>query len=220
MRSVHLLSCLLLMCISTVCAQEAPFQDEIRAFMKQDSLKRPPQHAILFVGSSSFRKWTDVQEAFPGHQIINRGFGGSTLPDVIRYADKIIYPYQPKQVVIYCGENDVASNDSVSARMVYDRFRILFYLVRDHLPAVPIVFISLKPSPSRVHLLPTMREANQYIRSFLQTQPATAFVDVYSLMLNPDGSVMKDIFIEDDLHMNAKGYQLWQKAIKPFLLKD
>ena len=97
-----------------------------RHFKKQDSLNPPPANAILFVGSSSFRKWTDVSNYFPGYTIINRGFGGSTLPDVIRYTNDIIIPYHPKQVVIYCGDNDLASSDAITADSVFERFRVLF----------------------------------------------------------------------------------------------
>src|SRR5919202_6508982 len=101
--------CLCTLFTIAVAAQQPPFWDEIQAFKKQDSLHTPPKHAIVFVGSSSFQKWKDVQDYFPGYKIINRGFGGSSLPDVIRYADDVIIPYQPKQVVIYCGDNDLAS---------------------------------------------------------------------------------------------------------------
>jgi len=87
-----------------------PFIEDIRAFKKQDSVSTPPKHSILFVGSSSFTKWKDVADYFPGYSIINRGFGGSTLVDVIRYADDVIFPYDAKQIVIYCGENDLASS--------------------------------------------------------------------------------------------------------------
>src|ERR1700761_1934486 len=90
--------------------QSPPFWNEIAEFKHQDSVQRPPSGAILFVGSSSFRKWTNLQSYFPGYTIINRGFGGSTLPDVIRYANDIIFPYHPKEIVIYCGENDFAAD--------------------------------------------------------------------------------------------------------------
>src|ERR1700733_2447122 len=113
--------------------QQPPFWSEIAEFKRQDSIQRPPSGAILFVGSSSFRKWTNVQSYFPGYTIINRGFGGSTFPDVIRYAGEIIYPYHPKQVVIYCGDNDLAASDSVTATVVYNRFVHLYDLIRTHL---------------------------------------------------------------------------------------
>ena len=124
--------------LQNVCAQQQPpFWDDIQNFKKQDSLHFPPKHAILFVGSSSFTKWTDVQDYFPGYTIINRSFGGSSLPDVIRYAYDIIFPYHPKQVVIYCGENDLAASDTVSAATVFDRFRQLYYLIRKKIPNIP-----------------------------------------------------------------------------------
>src|ERR1700736_1860158 len=103
-------------------AQQAAFYNDIQAFKKKDSVHMPAKHSILFIGSSSFTKWTDVQDYFPGYPIINRGFGSSTLPDVIRYADDIIFPYQPKQIVIYCGENDLAASDTVTAETVVERF--------------------------------------------------------------------------------------------------
>jgi lysophospholipase L1-like esterase len=196
-----------------------PFADEIQEFKKQDKVNPPPSGAILFVGSSSFRKWTDVSSYFPGFTIINRGFGGSTFPDVIRYAPDIIYPYHPKQVVIYCGDNDLAFSDAVTADTVFERFRILFDGIRTNLPGENILFVSIKPSPSRVRLKEKMEGANLLIQTYLSLQQHAAFVDVYHKMLNPDGSIMTDIFLEDNLHMNAKGYAIWQIVIVPYLLK-
>jgi lysophospholipase L1-like esterase len=206
---------------ATVTAQEKKpaFWNDIQAFKKQDSISAPPKNAILFVGSSSFTNWKDVQDYFPGYTIINRGFGGSTLPDVIRYAGDIIFPYKPKQIVIYCGENDLAASDTVTSELVYLRFRTLFQMIRKKLPNVPVVFISLKPSPSRWHLRQKMMTANELIKNFLKKRPGTAFVDVYHKMLNAEKTPVKEIFLNDSLHMNAKGYVIWQKSIKPHLLK-
>lgn len=200
-------------------AQEPPFYQEIQAFKSKDSISLPPKHAILFVGSSSFRKWVDVQNYFPGYTIINRGFGGSTLPDVIRYTDDIIFPYQPKQIVIYCGENDFAESDTVTAQLVFSRFKHLFQLIRNKMPVVPIAFVSIKPSPSRLRLMQKMAEGNLMIKKYLKGKRNASFIDVYHKMLNKDGKPRKDIFIEDNLHMNAKGYKIWQGIIKPYLIK-
>ncbi len=198
---------------------QPPFYSDIQAFKKKDSIQFPPKNAILFVGSSSFTKWTDVQDYFPGYTIINRGFGGSTLPDVIQYAQDIIIPYHPKQIIIYCGENDLAAGDTVSAKMVANRFKQLFVLVRSQLSAIPVAFVSLKPSPSRQHLWPKMTAANKMIKNYLAKQKHTAFINVFDAMLVADGSVRKDIFLQDNLHMNAKGYAIWQKIITPYLIK-
>jgi len=196
-----------------------PFADDIKQFKVQDQLHPPPDQAILFVGSSSFTKWKDDSAYFPGYTIINRGFGGSTLLDVIRYAEDIIFPYHPKQVVIYCGENDLASSDSVTADTVFERFRVLFELIREHLPGENILYISMKPSPSRVRLKEKMEKANLLIQTYLSINQNTGFIDVYDRMFNPDHSVMSEIFLGDSLHMNARGYAIWKKAITPFLLK-
>jgi lysophospholipase L1-like esterase len=196
-----------------------PFADEIQEFKKQDKINLPPSNSILFVGSSSFRKWTDVSNYFPGFTIINRGFGGSTLPDVIFYAPEIIFPYHPKQVVIYCGDNDLAASDAITADTVFERFRVLFEMIRKNLPGENILFVSIKPSPSRIRLKEKMEKANLLIQTYLSLQQHAGFVDVYHKMLNTDGSVMTDIFLEDNLHMNAKGYAIWQKVITPYLLK-
>ena len=200
--------------------QHSPFYDEIQSFKKLDSAHFPPKNAILFVGSSSIRKWEDVQSYFPDFKIINRGFGGSELTDVTRYANDIIMPYHPRQIVIYAGENDLAYSDTVTAAIVLNRFTKLFNIIRSALPMVPIVYISIKPSPSRAKIMPETVAANRLTKQFLQSKKKAVFVDVYYKMLNKDGKPMPDIFSEDNLHMNAKGYHIWQKAISPYLLKD
>ena len=222
MKSLPLrLSIVFFFLINFVCsyAQQPPFYHDIQAFKSKDSIHFPPKHAILFIGSSSFTKWVDVQDYFPGYTIVNRGFGGSSLPDVIRYADDIIFPYQPKQIVIYCGENDFAASDTVSVNTVYHRFIKLFSLIRKKLPHVPIAYVSMKPSPSRQQLWDKFDEGNKLIKNFLKGKDHTAFIDVYHAMLNEDGTSKIEIFTQDNLHMNAKGYKIWQKIIKPYLLK-
>lgn len=198
-------------------AQEALWE-EIQAFKKQDSLQPPPKNAILFVGSSSFRLWPDVQSSFPGYTIINRGFGGSTLPDVIHYADEIIFPYQPKEIVIYCGENDIAASDTITAKTVFTRFEKLFTLIRKKMPKVPVVFVAMKPSPSRARFHLKLVQANLLIKNYLARQRKSAYVDVYKLMME-NGKPNESLYVNDRLHMNAKGYTIWQKAIKPYLIK-
>jgi lysophospholipase L1-like esterase len=213
-------SCAIAFCFSKAAAQEqAPFFNDIQNFKKQDKAAFPPPHAILFAGSSSFTKWTDVQQYFPGYTIINRGFGGSSLPDVIRYANDIIFPYDPKQVVIYCGDNDFAFSDTVTAAVVVSRVKQLFQVIRNKLPAANIAYISIKPSPSRARLMPKEEIANSAIKNFLVTQKNTAFIDVYHLMLGENGRPIPSIFLADSLHMNAGGYVIWQKAISPYLIK-
>lgn len=209
----------LLLTVSAQAQEKLPYWKEVQALKTLDSTKFPAANQILFIGSSSFTLWKDVQEYFPSKPILNRAFGGSTLVDLIRYRYDVIYPYQPKQIVMYCGENDFASSDTVTVAMVLQRFETLFKLIRAKYKTVPFAYVSMKPSPSRAHLMPKYEEANGQIKMYLSKQTKAAFIDVYHAMLMPDGSSMTDIFKEDNLHMNAKGYAIWEKIIVPYLAK-
>jgi lysophospholipase L1-like esterase len=201
-------------------AQTAPpFWSDILAFKKLDSIQAPPRQAILFVGSSSFTRWQDLPSYFPDYPVFNRGFGGSTLVDVIRYTYDVILPYRPKQVVIYCGENDLAYSDTVSAAEVIRRFQTLHAMIRQNLPAASIDYVSIKPSPVRAHMQNRAREANKGIQAFIQTQPNTHFIDIYGPMLDARGNMREELYVGDRLHMNADGYAIWKRIIQPYLVR-
>jgi|SRR5579859_1472656 len=198
---------------------EPPYWREIREFKKSDSIHFPAPNQILFVGSSSFRLWTDVQNYFPGCPIINRGFGGSNLKDVNFYFNEIIKPYHPKQIVIYCGDNDFAQEKSLPVDSVVNRLERLVGKIRSADKTVRITYVSIKPSPSRKELATKFTGANEAIRQFLKKQKNTSFADVYSKMVDKKGAPLKTIFLADSLHMNARGYAIWQEAIKGHLMK-
>lgn len=219
MNNRFLFTLLLLPCLAIAQVKENPFTGEIRQFRKADSLRMPPSNAILFVGSSSFRMWKGIQDSFPSHTIINRGFGGSTLLDLIHFKNETIYKYQPKQIFIYCGENDIASSDSITPEMVLERFRILFKDTRKNLPKVPIAFVSMKPSPSRWHMKERLVKGNELIKTWLQKQKNVVYIDVWEAMLDAEGKPRQELFIKDNLHMNEKGYELWETLIRPFLIQ-
>jgi lysophospholipase L1-like esterase len=205
--------------ITQINAQSYPFEEQISRFRQQDSISFLEKGQILFVGSSTFTLWHDVTGYFPGYPIINRGFGGSAIPDLIHYADQIITPYYPKQVVIYCGENDFAREETLSEKVVLKRFKRLFELIHSHLPETNIAYVSMKPSPSRTHLMRKFKRTNTRIKRYLYQKENTAYIDVYSVILNKDGTPRLEIFLEDNLHMNAKGYALWAYTLQPSLLK-
>ena len=211
---------LLLLCLVSVTAiaQEKPFWKEISAFVKQDSINKPKDGVILFVGSSSFRLWTDVKKDFNNENILNRAFGGATLMDMIRYKDQNLLNYHPSKIVLYCGENDVASSDKVDGKEVFQRFKTLFDIIRKQYPEVPFVFISIKPCLLRWSMKDRMMDANQRISSFLSHKKKTTFVDIWDAMLE-NGEPKKDIFREDNLHMNAKGYAIWIEKMKGVINK-
>lgn len=195
-----------------------PFWNDIVAFRKMDSVHTVPAHPVLFIGSSSFTKWKDVNEYFPGYPIVNRAFGASTLLDLIRYSYDIIIPYQPKQVLIYCGENDLAYSDTVTAAEVVKRFKTLYGIIRMNLPEAVIDYVSIKPSPLRMDIKDRVIETNRGIAKFMKTEKNAGYIDVYSPMLDAKGDYREDLFVEDRLHMNPKGYAIWKTIILPYLL--
>lgn len=189
--------------------------DEMAAFRKADSLQPPPTRGILFTGSSSIRLWRDLPDRFAGRKVINRGFGGSWLSDVVHYFPDLVLPYRPKTIVVYAGENDVA--DGRTAEMLASDVDALLALRRKHLPKSKLVFISLKPSPSRAEKLEEVRRANALIRQRLDGEKRAVFVDVFTPMLDTGGKAREELFGPDRLHMNAKGYDLWTQVLAPYL---
>lgn len=189
-------------------AQEKPFWNEIRAFQKEDSIQKPKDGIVLFIGSSSFRLWKNVQDDFKNPNILNRAFGGATLLDVIRYQQDVVLKYKPKKIFIYCGENDVASSDKVTPKMVLKRFKTLYKSLRNHFPETPIVFVSLKPAISRWAMKDRMIATNKLISRFIGKKNNATFVNIWDAMLE-NGAPKKDIYAADNLHMNSKGYAIW-----------
>jgi len=204
--------------IGSSTAISQPFINEIKAFRRADSIAMPPQNAILLIGSSSFTNWKDVAKYFPEHTIINRGFGGSSLPHMTMYAEDIIFKYNPKQIIIYCGENDLTGGPSITADTIFNRLKKLHQLIRSRYKKVPIAYISMKPSPSREKYLETMQKGNELIKSFMEKQKKSSYIDVYHSMLDANGNILTHIFLSDKLHMNAEGYKIWQGVIAPYLV--
>lgn len=208
---------LLFLCLSLfMFSQEKPYWQDIKDFKTKDQQNGIPKRAILFIGSSSFTKWQDVNDYFPGKTIINRGFGGSRLVDLNNYANDLLDPYNPKQIVIYCGDNDFAmGNPSVDE--VFRRFTQFFGKIRQKYPKVPVAYVSIKYSPSREELWPKMKELNNRIEAFFKTTKRTNFIDITKVMNNADGSVRTDLYVGDMLHMKPEGYRLWAQVIAPYL---
>jgi len=193
---------------------ENQWEGAIRAFERLDKQSPPPQDSILFVGSSSIRFW-DTDQHFPDLAVINRGFGGSQIADSIQFAERIILPYQPKVIVLYAGDNDIAGGNS-PARVAED-FKTFVMKIRKTLPKTRIVFISIKPSIARWKLVDKMREANALIKGQIEKDALLEYVDADRPMLGADGMPQSELFIADGLHLNEKGYRLWASLVKPHL---
>ncbi len=215
---LFIVSCLVGLSTISLAQQKPAFWSDIQKFKAKDSVNAPAKGGILFVGSSSFTMWTDLEQVFKSYGAINRGFGGSNLVQANYYAKDIVFPYAARQIVIYSGENDIA--DGASAVEVLNRFATFFTNIRNQQPDVPVVYISIKQSPSRAKYGATFVHANALIKEFLNHYEATRFSDVDSKMHAADGKPRPELFKEDMLHMKPAGYQIWIKELAPYLLKN
>ncbi len=187
----------------------------IDEYTRADRSNPPPKGGIVFVGSSSIRLWTTLAQDFPDLPLINRGFGGSELADSLFYADRIVTAYQPKTVVVYAGENDI--NAGKSPETVHADFNAFRAKVHAALPQARIIFIAMKPSPSRWKLKENFVRGNALIATECQKDPRLTFCDIWPDMLDAQGAPRPELFVKDMLHMKPEGYAIWTKRLTPLL---
>jgi lysophospholipase L1-like esterase len=190
------------------------WEEVIQAFEAVDRERPPEKGGVVFIGSSSIRLW-DLDRFFPGAETLNRGFGGSQMADSVRYADRILLPYEPRTVVVYAGDNDIAAGKS--AETVFADYKQFVAKVHDALPEARIVYIAIKPSLKRWNLVEEMRRANSLIQQASEADPRLSFVDIDTPMIGGDGQPRKELFVEDGLHLSAAGYEVWAELVRPHL---
>lgn len=195
----------------------AKWESAIAAFEEQDREQLPAPGGIVFVGSSSIRLW-DLERDFPGLPAINRGFGGSQVVDSTHFAPRIVIPYQPRIVVLYAGDNDIAQE--VTPCQVYENFRAFTATIHESLPETRILYIAIKPSIKRWHLVHRVRAANALIRADCEEDERLTFIDIDAPMLGEDGQPRKELFVEDGLHLSPEGYAVWADVLRPHLKLD
>lgn len=197
-------------------AQEAVrFQEQIDQITERYADVPRDGELVVFAGSSSIRMWNDLADYFPEHQVINAGFGGSQTFELLHYVDELIIGFKPKKVVIYEGENDIAAGKSVGQILV--TMHDLVNTVKKALPDVEILLISAKPSISRWHLKDTYVHLNQHFEEYGEITENLEFVNIWDVMLDESGNPKGDIFLEDELHMNKAGYDLWGEVIGRYM---
>ena len=173
---------------------------------------------MLFTGSSSIRFWKSLERDMAPYPVINRGFGGSMMHQVVHYMDQIVFPYKPAAIFLYAGENDIAGlliTRKLSAEEVCDSFQQFCQRVFERLPDTPIHYISIKPGKSRRKYWPQMQHANRMIKELCDSDPRLRYIDIVPAMLNDAGEVRGDLFTRDGVHLNEKGYAVWRKVILP-----
>ena len=187
------------------------WEKAIVAFETLDKKSPPPSGGVLFIGSSSIRKWESLVEDFPDKDVINRGFGGSTIPDSIHFFERIVSPYKPSVIVLYAGDNDIGGGHT--AQQVFDNFTVFTNLVNKRLPETKLVFIAIKPSIKRWNLAPEMLEANRKIQRYARLQSNISYANIWKPMLGEDGKPRPELFIADGLHLSAEGYKIWARVV-------
>jgi len=205
------LALLALASVSPVPAAPEKWAAAIEKFVAADRAQPPARDGMVFVGSSSIVKWTSLKQDFPGLNVLNRGFGGSELADSAFYAERLVVPLHPSVVVVYAGDNDLSLGKTPEA--VHASFQEFRTKVHAALPAARIVFIAIKPSPSRWKLKDKIVTANSLIAATCKTDPRLAFADVYTPMLDAAGNPRPELFVKDMLHMNEAGYALWTPIV-------
>jgi lysophospholipase L1-like esterase len=193
------------------------FISEIKAFEMKDSLSMPASGQILLVGSSTFRFWTTSKEDLAEYPTINRGFGGSQMSDVNFYYDRIVSKYQPKMILVYEGDNDLAAGESPES--IFEDFKVFAEKVKIQLPNTKVGYCSIRPSIARTNIRVKQQIVNQTIKNYCKTLKGFYFVDIYKDFFLPSGELMPDVFVSDQLHLNKKGYEIWAEATRKFLKK-
>ena len=188
----------------------------VAAYGNMDRLFKPPKGAILFAGSSTIEAWTSLATDFPFHAVLNRGIRSSTYRDLMTYEDRLIMKYRPSKLVLYSGDNDMASGATPS--QIRDDARKVIDYFHGRYPEVDVFVLSIKPSPARAALLSVEREANAMLRKMAADSARVIFVDVATALLDPQGTPRGELFRADRLHMNAHGYAIWTSILTPYLM--
>jgi lysophospholipase L1-like esterase len=195
----------------------AKWESEVAAFEASDRTNSPPKHGILFTGSSTIRKWSSLAQDYPNRPVINRGVGGSEIVDITHFADRIVFPYEPKTIFFRCGGNDIA--DGKSPEQVFADYKEFVATVRTNLPDIDIVFISWCATPARWAQNDKEQTLNKLVRKYSTEAPHLKYCDVSDISLGGDGKPRRDLFVADGLHFNAAGYKLLAERVRPFLPK-
>lgn len=190
---------------------------EFTRFIDEEKKGIDTINLVVFIGSSTFTMWHNLSSYFPSSNVLNRGFGGSKLTDVINYADQILYPYKPKQVVLYEGDNDLGSG--IKPDDLLSDLKVFVRMTEIKLPDVPVVLLSVKYSPKRHKNKDKITEFNAKMKEFASTKPQLKYVDIASTTLNADGTYKRELFLADTLHVNQACYKLYATKMESFILK-
>ncbi len=195
----------------------AKWEKAVSAFEEADKKNPPPKGAVLFVGSSTIVRWKTLATDFPGVTVLNRGFGGNQIKDSTHYAERMIFPYEPRAIFLRAGGNDI--NAGWPAEDVFADYKAFVAKMRQRFPGIPIAYIGLSPTIKRWEQVAEGDKLNDLIKAYCAGQDGLTYIDCRDLTLGPDGKPRPELFVEDKLHFSPAGYELLAKAVRPYLPK-
>lgn len=187
------------------------WENTIAQFEAENKVYQSKKNLVVFTGSSSIRRWSSLAEDFPTLEVVNRGFGGSEINDSNHFFHRFITPLSPRIIVLYAGENDL--NRGRSPEQIRDDFIEFYSLAIDQIEEVHVIFVSMKPSPSRWHLASEMRKGNALIQEFIEATDRATYVNIFDPMLDENGEPDEELYVRDRLHMSSEGYRIWTRVI-------
>lgn len=191
------------------------WEKEIAAYEQADRTSPPPKGGLLFIGSSTIRRWKTLAHDFPHHGVINRGFGGSQIADSTHFAERVIFPYEPRMILLRAGGNDIHAGKS--PELVFSDFRAFVIKVREKLPNAEIAYIALSPSIARWDEKEKGQALNRMVREYTRAIPGLKYIESDSISLGPDGKPRPELFVDDKLHFSPEGYELLAASVRPHL---
>ena len=189
------------------------YQDAIDEFKEEDKATSPPEDLILFTGSSSIRFWGSLKKDMAPYTVLNRGFGGAHIAHVNYHFNEVVKNYNPKAIVFFCGTNDLAALKSPTE--TFSDFKEFYSMVKKELPGTKLIVIGVKPTIAREYLIQEEKEFNNLISNLAAEEDSLTYVSVWNPMLTNEGKADPKLFVEDGLHINAKGYEIWTKLVRP-----
>lgn len=191
------------------------FEATIAKFEAEQAANPSPKNGNVFIGSSSIRLW-NLAEAFPEQPCINYGFGGAVMEEVARYAPRLLPACQPRRVIVYAGDNDLARG--VEPKEVVADFDELVDFLAETVPSAEVIILAVKPSPLRWTLREQYLETNELFREIADSNPRVKYADTWSVLLDDNGEPKAEYYQRDKLHLTPEGYAAWNKVVEPMLV--
>ncbi len=194
------------------------WKEQIEQYYRNDQKEFPEPGAVLFVGSSTMRMWNNIESYFPTHKVINRGFGGAWISDLLYHIQRLVIDYRPGQIVLYAGANDMSNG--ISPQRVFEDIKCFVRIIEINLPGVPVIILSFRTSPSTTHRIKEQKWVNQQLEEYYKNSSNVTFLDIASMMYGTNGKLREELYLKDRLHVTPEAYRMMADKLEPLLIKN